>query len=116
MKKKLAALILTLLAVIFGVELSLVVTLSSYTQLDITADQLYGEEQENLKDFELADDGTLTAVGNDPWIVFDFPSEMAVHSVTIYLSDVQTEDSITQCFLMPGYECETADLQSGAIT
>jgi phosphoglycerol transferase MdoB-like AlkP superfamily enzyme len=116
MKKKLAALILTLLAVIFGVELSLVVTLSSYTQLDITADQLYGEEQENLKDFELADDGTLTAVGNDPWIVYEFPNEMAVHSVTIYLSDVQTEDSITQCFLMPGYECETADLQSGAIT
>ncbi len=117
MKKKIIAFVL--LAVLVSAliyEVELLAMMNCFPQTSITAEDIYGVDEENLKDFVLDDNKILTSTSDDPWIVYELPNTTTIHNISIYLSDVQSGGAIVQCYLMPGFNSDTLDLQSGKLT
>lgn len=116
MKKKIIAFILlAVLASALIYEVELLAVMACFPQTSTSAEDIIGVDQENLKDFVLDDEGILTSTSDDPWIIFELPKTTTVHSISVYLSDVRSSDAIAQCFLMPGFNFDTVDLQSGEL-
>ena len=106
----LAVLLLAAAAVVTGVMME------RYPQRVILPEELYGAEQENLKDFALDEQGSLTARSSDPWILFDLGEEISLRQITVYVSGVETEGQVTQFFIAPSYQYVTTTLKNGAVT
>lgn len=86
-----------------------------YPQMRITPEELYGVDLVNLRDFELDADGVLTATSSDPWITYNFKEQTNVRSVTISFSEVQSNNAVVECFLVPEYDSTMVDLHSGTV-
>lgn len=76
--------------------------LLQYPQQVIYPDALYGAQQENLKDFSLNEDGTLTSLSNDPWIFYQFQKGTKVHQISIYYDQAEGLEE-SQFFFLPLY-------------
>lgn len=117
MKKKITLLVLlAALASALIYEVELLAMMACFPQMSMTAEDVYGADQENLKDFVLDENKVLTSTSDDPWIVFELPDTATVHNISVYLSEVQSGGAIAQCFLMPGFNSDTQNLQSGKLT
>lgn len=65
--------ILLLFAALFLIDAAgTALVLWMYPQAVIETDALFGEKNENLKEFEMDGEGMLTAVSDDPWISYAF--------------------------------------------
>ena len=104
-KKRLIGIFLSL-AVLFlaAAAAAAGVMMERYPQRVILPEELYGAEQENLKDFALDEQGSLTARSSDPWILFDLGEEISLRQITVYVSGVETEGQMTQFFIAPSYQ------------
>lgn len=117
MKKKIILFVLlAVLAAALIYEVELLAMMACFPQMSVTTEDVYGVDQENLKDFVLDENQVLTSTSGDPWIAFELPKSTSVHNISVYLSEVQSDGAIAQCFLMPGFNSGTVDLQSGKLT
>lgn len=115
-KKRILAIILALLAFLLCDVILFAVMTQRYPQRVILPEELYGSELENLKEFELGEDGLLTSQSTDPWILFPLEEETNVRQVTIYLSEVSEKGQRVDVFLEPTYCMESVILENGRIS
>ncbi len=85
----------------------------AFPQREILPEELYGAEQENLKDFTLGEDGWLTAQSDDPWVYFDFGEAIRLRQITVYLSGVEGSGQTLVVYLAPSYTTVSVPLQAG---
>lgn len=116
-KKRLIGIFLSLAVLLLAAAAAAAgVMMERYPQRVILPEELYGAEQENLKDFALDEQGSLTARSSDPWILFDLGEEISLRQITVYVSGVETEGQMTQFFIAPSYQYVTTTLKNGAVT
>lgn len=75
-------------------------TLNKYAQLVIEKTELFGENNENLKDFRLEGDGSIVSESGDPWIEYVLDELQYVESVDIIIDDVNPDRTYAQVFLI----------------
>lgn len=70
--------------------------LKSFPVHSIDTTSLLGENNSNLKDFNLANDGNLIAESDDPWIYYSLPEPINVKTVNIMVDSVSLQNTWAQ--------------------
>lgn len=109
--------ILMVLAALFLIDAAgTALVLRMYPQAVIEMDALFGEMNENLKEFEIDDEGMLTAVSDDPWISYAFGTPWNVRHIEVFVSHVEGPETEAQFYLLPSLGYRAARLSSGNIS
>ncbi|MCD7818082.1 MAG: LTA synthase family protein [Lachnospiraceae bacterium] len=98
-------------------DLALVAVLMlQYPQRTISPDELYGENLENLKEFQLDEDGVLTAQSEDPWIYFDLGGYTNIWKISVDVSYVGDTATTAQFYLAPEFDLLLDDMTVGEVS
>ena len=109
--------ILLLFAALFLIDAAgTALVLWMYPQAVIETDTLFGEKNENLKEFEMDGEGMLTAVSDDPWISYAFGAPWNVRHIEVLVSHVEGPETEAQFYLLPSLGYRAARLSSGNIS
>ena len=85
--------IILLLLLILGMIVALITAaLVIYPRMSYNQNTLYGEQNENLKDFS-EEEGIITAETSNPWIMLPLGRKMGVYSIILYVSDMTGENN-----------------------
>lgn len=109
--------ILLLLAALFMVDAAgTALVLRMYPQAVIERDALLGENNGNLKEFEIDSEGVLTAVSDDPWISYAFGTPWNVRHIEVKTSYVGGPETEAQFYLLPSLGYRAVKLSEGSIS
>ena len=89
------ALITTICIYFYSIELK-----KQYPHNELTREQLYGIDGQNLKDFILEEDGLLVSTSADPWMEVFLEAPINIKTVTIYVDSISTEGLWGQFFVI----------------
>ncbi len=65
----------------------------SLPEIEISGQELIGDNGENLKEFTLNEDGSVTSSSTDPWITWYLEEPIAVRNITVTVSSISNEDT-----------------------
>lgn len=85
-----------------------------YPEQTIERGQLYGEQNENLKDFEVVEDGLRSSSG-DPWVEFSLKKAKNIKVIEFDFSGIQEEGCWGTVWDMDTWESAGYDLKNGRV-
>ncbi len=91
-------------------------SLHRYPQRILSQDALFGVDHINLNEFDIAEDGTLTALSDDPWIYYVLEQPMNIQQISVTTSHVGGPATRAQFYLMPSLAFQETDLRDGTVS
>ncbi len=86
-----------------------------YPETVLTQETLYGEENQNLKDFEVSEEGRLTSLTGDPWIEYELNRTTGVKVIELDFSGVTDGSYWGEIFNMETGASHSYDLKNGKV-
>lgn len=83
-------------------------------QITISQEELYGEDNQNLKDFEIFNDG-LYSTSADPWIEYHLKTPICVKTLGIKFSGVEQGGHSGEIFNTDTWESKRYTLKNGSV-
>jgi len=91
------------------------ISLFMYPQFSIGCEDLFGANGENLKEFEVNGDGTVTSVSSDPWIFYHFGRGVNVRYLAVQVSGVEGPEADAEFYIMPSVGYSSTELEDGTL-
>lgn len=85
-----------------------------YPQIVLSRSELYGEADQNLKDFQVSGDG-LVSMSSDPWIEYQLSESVKVRVIELVVHGVEQDNISGEIYDMDTWECVTYELKNGHI-
>lgn len=112
MKKRIFIINLLILFLLAGIYL--LYLFHTCPQITISQEELYGENNQNLKDFEIFNDGLYSTSG-DPWIEYHLEEPICVKLLEIECSGIEIAGLSSEIFNTDTWESETYILKNGTM-
>lgn len=104
-----------LAGIILGIVISVCYIAALYVRcpkLELSQKQLYGEGYQNLKDFEVENEG-LKSLSDDPWIEYTLDKKTRVKAIELLYSNMEAENQWGEVFDMDTWTSNTFWIKNG---